>query len=837
MNRFFLRHQKAIIWTVVVGFLLGGIGLFSFQRFSPPPQGSAEEAMLVVAGRSITRAELGQAYDNLVQYYTQLYQSFGQDFTTQLRGTAGAFNRHRFRAQAAESLIRQVLLDREARQLGITVPQAELEEAVSSRYQQVLERFDGDEESLRNYLSAQGVSLEEYRQSLRSSEEARLREERLRQQVVGPIEPTQDDLLPYYQQHQDRYQSEPEKIKLSYVQLDDAELADQLLAAAQGGDAPLEVLAEQHAQAGAEYGETDWFARGGSELPAEVEDAAFALQPENTTLVDAAGDYYLVRLVDRRPAVVPPLADIEDQVEEDYVRDQESRRWTDWYQRVRQGAEVDVRDPLLKAFMVYPEDPKEGADILAAARQEGKVSDLYVDYYLGRVYEELYMDAGERRAELAGADELTADQQAELERVTEQEREYKERAIAAYLAFAETGEGDEAFLQRAASLAPDDPQIHYRLAELYRERCLYVQADREYQQALDANPQFAAALIGQGDTAMQMQLYGRAVDRYQAALELQTGSARIQLKLAEAFLKDGQLEQCRPLLEEVLAQDPDSASAQLLMGDLLLAQGDAPGAIDHYQQVVRSNPTSEVQLKLARAYAAAGQLEEARDRYEDLTRQFPYRGAAYEGLGDVLRQLGQPERALEQYRQALPRTFESADKERIAEKIIQLAPEDLETRFKLANYYQESYKYDAAIRQYEEILARDPGNPDALIGLGDCYVPKTEYDTAMEFYRRALEAVEVPQRKLLVYDKMVMCEERRAGTQGELSPASLEALWQRALLHRQLGDEDKAKEDLQRIHDADPSFRAGELVPLLVELGGEVQTPAQTPSEAPAEEE
>ncbi|HIE47493.1 TPA: hypothetical protein EYP84_01205, partial [Candidatus Bipolaricaulota bacterium] len=69
MNRFFLKYQKAIIWTVVVGFLLGGVGLFTFQRFSPPPRGSAEEVVLVVEGTKFNRQDLATAYENLINYY------------------------------------------------------------------------------------------------------------------------------------------------------------------------------------------------------------------------------------------------------------------------------------------------------------------------------------------------------------------------------------------------------------------------------------------------------------------------------------------------------------------------------------------------------------------------------------------------------------------------------------------------------------------------------------------------------------------------------------------------------------------------------------------------
>ncbi len=835
MNRFFLKYQKAIIWTVVIGFLLGGIGLFTFQRFSPPPKGSAEETVLVVEGKKFTRQDLADAYDNLIRYYTQLYQAFGQDFTQQLQGTAGAFNRQRFLATAAEGLIRETLIRSEARRLHVTVPKSELDEAVEERYQQALQQFNGDENSLAGYLSTQGLTLDQYRRQLRISEEGRLLEEALHKQVVGPIEPTEEELLTYYQEHQDSYQSQPERIKVAYIKVSDAELADQLLARAQAPDVDFAALAQEHSED--ENYETDWFSKGGSGLPAKVEDAAFELSEGQVTLVDVLGDYYIVKLVGRQPAVVPPFEEIRDRVEEDYIRDEDSQRWNNWYKSRRASAKIEVRDPLLRAFLVYPDDHKTALDILLSAQAEGTVSDLYLDYYIGRMYEQLYTDVGTKVAELEGKGELTAEEQAELEELKAQEQEYKAKAVEHYLAFAELGEGDEAFFNRVIALDPQNPQIHLRLAELYKERGQYIQADREYEQALAADPNLVAAYIGQGDAAMSMELYARAIERYQKALELQTGSRAIELRLAGAYVKDEQYDQARPLLEELLASDPENSTALVLMGDLLLSEGDAPGAIERYQAALKRNPTSEVQLKLARAYLAAGQLEEARREFQDLVHRFPYRGEAYDGLGDVYLAQGDEAKALEQFREALRRTYEPARKEAIAEKIVELAPDDLEMRFKLADYYRAQYKYDAAIEQYQEILARDPGNVDALIGLGDCYVPKTQYDTALGYYQQALEGLESPVRRLQVYDKIVACEEQRVGPQGKLSQAGLEALWQRAQLHRERGETDQAKADLQRIYNTDPSFRAGELIPLLRELGVEVQTPSATISTGPVQTE
>jgi len=570
MNRFFMRYQKAIIWTVVVGFLLGGIGLFTFQRFSPPPRGSAEEVVLVVEGKKFSRQDVQDAYDNLIQYYTQLYQVFGQDFTQNLQGTDGAFNRHIYRASAAEGLIRQTLIRKEARALHVSVPKAELDQAVEERYQKALERFGGDEKTLESYLSAQGLTLADYRRQLRASQEYQLLEEGVHKQVVGPIEPTDEELLTYYQEHQDRYQSQPERIRIAYIKVSNSELADQLLAQAQAPDADFAALAKEHSED--ENYETDWFSKGGSGLPREVEDAAFKLSKGQVTLVDVLGDYYIVKLLGRKPAVVPPFEEIRDRVEEDYIRDEDNRHWTEWYETLRKGAKIEVPDPLLHAFLVYPSDKKAALDILLAAEAQGTISDLYLDYYIGRMYEQLYIDVGTQMAELKGKDELTEEEQAKLEELSAQEEEYKQKAIEYYLRFADTGEGDEAFFNRVVAL----------------------------------DPGFVAAYIGQGDAAMAMQLYGRAIQCFKEALALQTGSRTIELRLAEAYLRDEQYDQARPLLEKLLQAQPDNDTVQMLMGDLLLAQGDAEGAIERYQAAFRDNPTSEVQLKLAHAYLVAG---------------------------------------------------------------------------------------------------------------------------------------------------------------------------------------------------------------------------------------
>ena len=833
MNRFFLKYQKAIIWTVVVGFLLGGIGLFTFQRFAPPPKGSEAETVLVVEGRKITRQELNNAYDNLVQYYTQLYQAFGQDFEDQLRGTEGAFTQQSLRASAAESLIRQALIEKQARELHVSVPKSELEKAVTERYQSVLKQFKGNEDDLKRYLANIGLTLNQYLTQLRVAERGRLLEEAVHKEVVGPIEPSKDELLAYYKEHLDRYQSEPEKIKVAYIEVSDAKLADELLPQAKQPDANFSALAEAHKDAGVVSKETDWFARGASDLPKKVEDTAFQLKEGDVTLVDADGKYYIIKLVGHKPPVVPAFDEIKDKVEKDYINDEDNKRWTDWYDKVRKTAKIEIKDPLLKAFIAYRSDPKQALEILLDAKATGSVTDIYLSYYIGRMYERLYDDLASQIADLEKKENPSEEDKAKLKQLKAQEEDYKKKAIQAYLDFIQTGQGDERFFNRLLALDPQNPQVHYQLGELYRSRGQYIQADREYQQAIDAKPDFVAAYIGQGDADMAAGLFGHAITVYKKALELQTGSRKIEVRLARAYVSDRNYDAAKPLIAKLLKESPEDADLKVLMGDLLMGEGKPQEAIKYYQDALNAQPGSEVQLKLGQAYLAAGDLDDAEKQFQDLIQRFPYRGAAYEGLGDVYKARGENSRAVDEYREALRRTYDLDRKQAIAEKIVALAPDDIETRFKLAEYYRQGYKYDAAIRQYQAILERDPKNVDALIGLGDCYVPKTEYDQALTYYGKALNLLSSDARKLQVYEKIVACERQRVGPKGKLTQAALEALWQEALIYKKQGKTDKAKEALKEIYDTDPTFHADQLIPWLKELGVSVQTPSATLETAP----
>lgn len=820
----FRRHQKTIIWILIIGFVAsiavgGGVGLYLRSR-SSPPRGSPEEVVLTVDGRKVTRQEFEQAYRNLIENYKQIYAMYGLDFEALLQGTDGAYRALAYRAQAVEEIVRSAILQGAARELRVAVAKAEVDKAVAAQYQELLRQYGLTEAQLAEALRAQGQTLDGFKKELAQAQEARLREEAVRKAVVGPVEPTEADLQAYYEANRERYQTEPEKIRVAHILVKEARLADELLGKLAAG-ADFAALARAHSldeKTKDKGGETDLFSRTESPFSAKVTEAVWSAEVGQVKLVDDESGFHLLKVLERRPAVVPSLAEVRDTVKADYIRDEEGKRWDAWYSARRARSKVVALDPVLAAAMAYGTDKAKALAELEGARAAGTSDDPYLLYYIGRLHEELLTAASAKRTELEGKASRTPEEEAELGRLKAEEAARKEQAVAAYLAFVESGSGDDAFFTRLIALAPGSAEARYARAEAYRQAGNWLAAEGEYRQAIELRPTFIPAHIGHGDALMALELYKSAAEAYRKALDLQPGSVSVLLKLATALVRDNQLAEAGSILQDVLAREPNNATALVLQGDLLLAQGDAAGAIARYDAAYRRSPTADALLKLAGAYLAAGRLDDARKRYEDATRVFPYRAEGHLGLGDVLLRLGDRERALASYRQALSRASAVALKETIARKIVDLDPQDLRTRYLLAGYFREQYKYDGAIAQYEAILALAPGTLDALIGLGDCYLAKVQYDRALDYYRQALEKAATPQQKLSILDQMVKVEESRAGAGKPLGPVGLEFLWQRAQVLAELGRYQEAVDDLERIEETDPTFRKEEVRDLLGRL-------------------
>jgi peptidyl-prolyl cis-trans isomerase D len=132
------------------------------------------------------------------------------------------------------------------------------------------------------------------------------------------------DIERYYNENRDQF-STPERVRASHILLktegkneaDVRKQATDLLTKIKAG-ADFAALAKAHSEDTASQvkgGDLDYFPRG--QMVKEFEDVAFGLAPGQTSdVVKSPFGFHIIRVVDKQPALMKPLADVRDQIGE-----------------------------------------------------------------------------------------------------------------------------------------------------------------------------------------------------------------------------------------------------------------------------------------------------------------------------------------------------------------------------------------------------------------------------------------------------------------------------------------------------------------------------------------
>jgi len=863
MRRLIKKYGKYVIWAVTISFLLGALVIFTPGKFNIAQRGSPEsrEPALIVNGEKITKAEFNEQYNKLLDYWRRLYQQnrLG-NFDLQLQGPSGAVYQLQLKANVAKDLIRQALLGQEAKKRGITVSkaeyQAEVEKQVEREYNYILTYYQMSEDELRDRLAQEGKTIEEFKQEIRNVVEQRrdelmrkLREDKLRAVVIGAISPSDEELKEYFEEHKPQFVT-PEMVRARHILIKVAE------------DAPEEEVAQartrieelkQRLDEGADFaelakeysedeataskgGDLGWFERG--RMVKEFEEAAFALQPgEVSDIVRTQYGFHLIKLEERRPAST--FEDVKDQVRQAYIDDQKQQRFDDWYNEVRDAAEVEIELPILRAYMLEEEDKDQALAAYEGLVEAGEVSDPYLHYYIARLYEDKLKDAQARKKELEGEEEPD---EAKLKEVEAEIADYTEKVKENLYRTLDATGGNRDLFDELILYDDENPDLHYRYGQFLEGTGQYEQAKTQLQRALELKPDHAAALILYADIMFEEKNYDEAIAHYEKALELVRGDPNklrtVQTKLGQAWMKKEEYGKAEELFAEVLEGDPENQQVLALMGDVLVARERFDDAASYYRKALQQGVKPELQVKLGQALLAAGNLKEAGDIFETVIKGSSFYAAdAYLGRGDVRRAEGLTEKALSDYKEGFKRSqYRTELRKKLGERILELDPEDTDTRFDLAKTYQRAHDYDQAIAHYQELLQRRPDSYEAYEGLAECYMAKEDYGSAKEAYRQAITLTEEGGRTILLWKKVLEAEEKLVGEGNKLGEDGLEALLELAKLYLDQGKEAEAKEQLERLKQENPDFRPDEVAELWAKLE-KPQTPAEEAETPPEVEE
>jgi tetratricopeptide (TPR) repeat protein len=171
-------------------------------------------------------------------------------------------------------------------------------------------------------------------------------------------------------------------------------------------------------------------------------------------------------------------------------------------------------------------------------------------------------------------------------------------------------------LAYAVEAEPNSIRLHELLAESYRDREKYADAETEYNIALKIDPKDFAALVGAATNYLQELKINPAYEMIQNALLQNPSDPEANYMMGEVLIARHKFSEAEPYLLRGL-----TAKAQLiprihaLLGQVYAAQGDTSHAILEYKLGLSSDDDGTIHFQLGRLYQKAGEAALAADAF------------------------------------------------------------------------------------------------------------------------------------------------------------------------------------------------------------------------------
>ncbi len=150
----------------------------------------------------------------------------------------------------------------------------------------------------------------------------------------------------------------------------------------------------------------------------------------------------------------------------------------------------------------------------------------------------------------------------------------------------EEGRFDEAegLLEKALTLAPDDPTIHVGLGVVHRKQGRLREAVNCFEQAISFDPGYSSAWYERGSTFERGGAIEDAGQDYRRALGLEPHNPQFLASLATILARQGQLDEARTLAERALAISDAVPAAYRALAQVALEQKRYGDALDIIQK-------------------------------------------------------------------------------------------------------------------------------------------------------------------------------------------------------------------------------------------------------------
>ena len=367
-----------------------------------------------------------------------------------------------------------------------------------------------------------------------------------------------------------------------------------------------------------------------------------------------------------------------------------------------------------------------------------------------------------------------------------------------YAAFASDMGDTEETKRIAAEMtrkAPDYLPGWTLLAELAFKDKKYDEALSLLENVFSRDPEYAdghrlesKVLLAKGDTKKAVEVLERLDQTY-------PDSALIKYELAQAYLKNKNLNQGKAALEQVISANPNFADAIVLLAEINLRSGHSEAVIEPLTRLLNRNPELKpAALLLAAAYGSLDRFDDAAIVVGEQAKLAPRDPQAQMALGLTLRQAKRNGEA----RQAF-------------EKVVELAPDSLWPVEQLVELDLLEKHFDAARQRVRHQFQKTPDSPAAHFFEGKILAAEEKWDLAEAELQKTLQLDPNFSNAygLLVqaYVSTNKLPQALAQLEAQLTknPNDVPALTTLALLYERTNDFAKARDTYERLLAIEPS--------------------------------
>lgn len=191
---------------------------------------------------------------------------------------------------------------------------------------------------------------------------------------------------------------------------------------------------------------------------------------------------------------------------------------------------------------------------------------------------------------------------------------------------------------------------------------------------------------------------------------------------ARGCLQNGDASQAQKLCHEVLAEYPEQADAQFMLGLVDLQHGRAEAALQRLQAALSAAPDNlDAQAALGSALFALSRPAEAASAYAAVLERAPDAIDVRAHFAVALQQSGAVEQAIEQYRIALA-----------------ARPNDAYLHFNLGTAHKRLHEFDAAVDAYRRADALAPNDVSVVVALATALLERGLMADAADAFQRVV---------------------------------------------------------------------------------------------------